>query len=54
MMLSWEICESTLLMLFDYVVCVRCCSLMCIEDIQFNEEDAYYWIFAIIQYTTHS
>ncbi len=53
-MLSWEMCESILLMLFDYVVCVSCCSSMCIEDSQFHKEDAYYWIFATIQYTTHS
>jgi len=29
-------------------------SSMCIEDSQFHKEDAYYWIFATIQYTTHS
>jgi len=36
MMLSWEMCESILLMLFDYVVCVSCCSSMCIEDSHFG------------------
>jgi len=54
MMLSWEMCESILLVLFDYVVCVSCCSSMFITNSQFNEEDVYYWIFATIQYTTHS
>jgi hypothetical protein len=39
MTLSWEMCELILFMLFDYVVCVSCCSSTCKKDSQFNEED---------------